>query len=186
MSPGDASPGEHRPRWSAGLLVALMLLAVLVLTFLLFYLSGLYTKGVSGRIGMVENLSAPKESWRIVPAAEVDVLITWDAQMLDNFAHGNSRCVRAVMTRTDRDGNFKVGGDWLAPTWPPLSGSFAASHAIKRGYYAAWDYREVAPELGYSSVLGPAPVNPWTGVALEGDDAAGTFGVERCPTVERR
>jgi hypothetical protein len=163
-----------------------MLLAILALTFLLFYLSGLYVKGVSGRVGLVQNPAAAREAWSIVPAADVEVLITWEAQLLDTAAHGSSRCVRAVLTRTDGRGEFRVAGAWLAPTWPPLSGGFAASHAIKPGYYAAWDYREVAPELGFTSVLGPAPLNPWTGEPIEGDDAAGVMRYGRCPPIERR
>jgi hypothetical protein len=170
---------------SVGSRVALMLLTVLVLTFLLFYVSALHVSGVSGRVGMVENLAAPKEAWRIVPAAGVEVLITWEAQAFNNFAHGNSRCVRAVITRTDGKGEFKVPGKWLSPRWPPLVGSFAASQAIKPGYYAAWDYREVAPELGFTSVLGPPLINPWTGKTLEGDDATDSMRWERCPPIER-
>jgi hypothetical protein len=169
-----------------GALVASMLAAVLSLTFLLFYLSGLHVSGVSGRVGMVENLDAPRESWRIVPAPDVEVLITWDAQRLDSFVHGSSRCVRAVLTRTDSRGEFKVGGSWIAPTWPPLSGSYAASHAIKPGYYAGWDYQEVAPAVGYTSVLGPAPNNPWTGLPMPDDDAQQSMRWGgRCPPIER-
>jgi len=186
VTPGASAGDARGGRWRVLRLGALMLLSILTLTFLLFYLSGLYVKGVSGRVGMVENLTAPKEFWRIVPASGVEVIVTWDAQLVDNLAHGSSRCVRAVLTRTDENGEFKVGGHWLSPTWPPLSGGFAASHAMKPGYYAAWNYREVAPELGYTSVLGPAPINPWTGLPLEGDDASGDMRSGRCPPIERR
>jgi hypothetical protein len=162
-----------------------LLLAIPALACLLFYASGHYVKGVSGRIGMVENLGAPKDSWRIVPAPQVEVLVTWDAQRLDNFAHGVSRCVRAVLVRTNDRGEFKVRGSWLSPTWPPLSSGFAASHAIKPGYYANWEYREVAPELGYTSVLGPVPTNPWTGLPFSDEDAADLMRRGSCPPIER-
>jgi hypothetical protein len=185
VTAGDESPGAPGTHRSVALLVALTLLAVLAVTFLLFYLSGLYLKGVSGRVGIVENPEAPKEDWRIVPAPDVEVLITWDAQRLDSLVHSSSRCVRAVLTHADRNGEFKIDGHWLAPTWPPLSGGFAASHAIKPGYYAGWDYQEVAPAAGYSSVLGPAPRNPWTGLLLEDEDGAALMRGGRCPPIER-
>jgi hypothetical protein len=184
MQPGDDGRGS-RWKWNEVSRLALMLLSVLALTFLLFYLAGLHVHGVSGRVGMVENLDAPKEQWRVGPASRVEVLITWEAQTLDGFARSSSRCVRAVITRTDEKGEFKVAGRWLAPTWPPLSGGFAASHAVKPGYYATWDYREIAPELGYTTVLGPAPLNPWTGKPLEGDDGTDSMRWGRCPEAER-
>jgi len=182
VPPGDESPGAGGFRF--GTLLCLALVAVLAVTSLLFYLSGLYVRGVNGRIGMVENPAAPRESWRVVPAADVEVLVTWDAQPLDTFMYGRSRCVRAALTRTDAKGEFKVDGSWLPMTWPPLSSSFAASHAIKPGYYSGWDYPEVARPDGYTSVLGPALVNPWTGLTLKDEDAGDLLRNGDCPDIE--
>ena len=57
--------------------IGLLALAALALGILGFYVTGLYVGSIEGTVGVVENIDAPRESWRIAPAANVDVLILW-------------------------------------------------------------------------------------------------------------
>ena len=185
MSGGSEIPGGRGSRLKIGLRVALVLAAIFVLTLLFFYLSSLYAGGLHGRVGMVENPEAPRDSIRFIPATDAEVMITWQAAKLDNFTRASSTCVRAVMARTDENGEFKVAGKWLAPRWPPLSKALTASYVLKHGYVAHWDYVRLVPDHRYTTVLVPAPMNPWTGLELPDEDPIKQLEWQGCPELER-
>lgn len=172
MPGGEDKPGARSSYWRIAGMAAATLVMILVLGCLGFYASGLYAAGVSGRVGLVENPDAPQESWRFVPAADTQVVITWGA---------SSRCLRAVLTRTDDDGAFEVPGRWLAPAWPPRSMRQGYAYANKSGYFVDWNLVHLAAGQNFTIVLGPPPRNPWTGVPIPDEDPLQNIRWRACP-----
>jgi hypothetical protein len=170
--------------WRIGSLIGLLALAVFTIALLWFYVSGLYVGGINGTVGIVENIDAPRESWRIVPAANVDVLILWRAEEM-NLAHPRSPCVRTVLMRTNAHGEYSTGGWWLAPAWPPRIDAYGYVHVSSPGHLPIVDRSRLAPNPSYTHILGPPAINPWTGLVLPDESPLRPTQDRDCPPVER-
>jgi hypothetical protein len=164
--------------------IGLLTLAVLTIAFLWFYLSGLYVGGTHGTVGMVENIDAPPESWRIVPAANAHVLILWRSKEM-NQAHPYTRCIRAVLMRTNRSGEYSIGSWWLAPSWPPRIHADADVYVSSPGHLPIVDRSRLARTPPYTHILGPPAINPWTGLVLPDESPLRPTHDRDCPPVER-
>ena len=174
---------DTRAANTRGLLVKLAL-AVLVLALLGFYVSGLYVGGTAGTVGIVENIDAPREAWRIVPAANVDVLILWRAKEMKQVLP-YPRCVRAALVRTNANGEYAIGGWWLAPSWPPRITADGDVYVSKPGHLPIVDRSRLTPNQPYTHILGPPAVNPWTGLVLPDESPLRPTHDRDCPPVER-
>jgi hypothetical protein len=168
--------GRRRIGWLA--------LAVLTLALLWFCVSGMYVGGIQGTVGIVENIDAPPESWRIVPAAKAYVLIMWQAKEL-NQAHPYPRCIRAVLARTNPNGEYSFGSWWLAPTWPPRIHADGDVYVSSPGHLPIVDRSRLAPNQPYTHILGPPAINPWTGLVLPDESPLRPTQDRDCPPVER-
>lgn len=87
-----------------------------------------------GRVFEVSNPEAPPSEWRLVPLADVDVLVVWQGQLLDNPVDDHLVCLRATYTKTRDDGGFSVAGWKQRPQWRWIYGVEAISFAYKAGY----------------------------------------------------
>jgi hypothetical protein len=174
---------QTRAKSTRGLLVKLAL-AVLVIALLWFLVSGLYVGGTEGTVGIVENIDAPQESWRIAPAANVDVLILWRAKEIKQVLP-YPRCLRAVLMRTNANGEYSIGSWWLAPSWPPRIKAYGDVFVSKPGHLPIVDRSRLTPNQPYTHILGPPAINPWTGLVLPDESPLRPTHDRDCPPVER-
>jgi hypothetical protein len=94
----------------------LAIAALLTLLYLLISFTLLRAPGLSGRAGRVINPAAVRADWLYRPAAGVEVLVMWNSRPLPGTVP--PRCLRAVLVRTNLDGDFRVKW-WLVPwSWP--------------------------------------------------------------------
>ncbi len=149
-----------------------------------FYVSGLHVGGTQGTVGIVENIDAPRESWRIAPAANVDVLILWRAKEMKQVLPF-PRCVRAVLMRTNAKGEYSIGSWWLAPSWPPRTDAYGDVYVSKPGHLPIVDRSRLTPNPPYTHILGPPAINPWTGLVLPDESPLRPTHDRDCPPVER-
>lgn len=159
-------------------------LTILPVAFLGFGVSRLHVPGTQGTVGIVQNTDAQPESWQIVPAADVDVLIVWRAKDIGakfNF----TRCVRAVLMRTNANGEYSIGSWWLGLSWPQRADARGDVYVFNPGHVPIVDRSRLSPGLPYTHILGPPAVNPWTGLVLPDENPLQPTHDRDCPPVER-
>jgi hypothetical protein len=183
VPPSDAGPGEPSARLRLRSRAVLALSALCVLGLLLFCLVRLHVSAMHGTVGIVDDIRAPKESWRVSPAAEVDVLILWRAREAGKYPH--YICVRTVLTHTNSLGEYSVDDWWIAPTWPLRQTGLAEVFVFKPGYMAIVDRRLLGHYRSHSHILGPPAMNPWTGVVIPDEDPVKLQEGSSCPEAER-
>jgi hypothetical protein len=87
----------------------------------IWYGWSLRAPGLKGVIGEVLNPRDTPTAWRYAPLADVEVVVMWFGTPFDNFAHPNSKCLRATSVPTDANGQFEAPGWWRAPSWTPVT-----------------------------------------------------------------
>jgi hypothetical protein len=162
----------------------LLALAVLTIAFLWFCASSMYVVATDGTVGIVENIDAPPESWRIAPAANAHVLVLWRAKEL-NRTRPYPRCIRAVLTRTNANGEYSIASWWLLPSWPPRVHADSDVYVSSPGHLPIVDRSRLVPNRPYTHILGPPAINPWTGLVLPDESPLRPTHDRDCPPVER-
>jgi hypothetical protein len=139
---------------------------------------------VSGQIFEVMNPDVRADQWQLQPIPDIEVLVAWFGEKLDNPVDSTTVCLRARRIRTDANGTFSAAAWSQEPPSVRTIVTEGVAYPATRGWTAVFPVADGPPPPDTRSThrwfLRRAPADGQTTFM----DAAGIARMQGCPPVE--